>query len=193
MHFALPFPLLLLLSCHENMLWLACFCWIKYILPIPTHHLTVLSCLLFFHLYNSLLCSVILISLYITSLQTILDTSAALEMASKYHHLLRSQHCCLLGHPALPLTPWEWLCPCHPHTPPATSSPSQATPLCLRAEKAIKGEKENKRKLKFIQKNTFGKTVSQERCLFHFPLRDNRKREEFLKSYNEILLWMSHD
>lgn len=191
MHFVLPFPLLLLLSCHENKLWLACFCWIKYILPIPTHHLTVLSCLLF-------------VILRISPLQCDLNTPVCNQSPNHAGHLCCPWDCLQIPPPSqiLGVPPWPpsssthslgMTVPRHPHIPPATSSPSQATPLCPRAEKAIKGEKESKRKLKFILKNVFGKTVTQERCLFHFPLRDSRKREEFLKSYNEILLWMSHD
>lgn len=79
MHFAPSSSLLLLFNCHENMLWLTCFCWIKYILPIPTYHLRVLSCLVFFHLYKSLLCSVFLIPRYVTNLQATPDTSTALD------------------------------------------------------------------------------------------------------------------
>ena len=71
------------------MFWLACFCWIKYIPPIPAYHLRVFLLSLFSICINpfSAVNDVGNESLDHT------DTSAA----PKNHHHLWSQHCCLLG------------------------------------------------------------------------------------------------
>lgn len=141
MHFVFPFPLLLLFNCRENMLWLACFCQIKYILLVPTYHLRVLSCLLFSYLQKSLLYSAQVISLcmYSQTPDHAVHLCSPWPCISEHHHLLRSQTAASLA-PGPALTPLACL-----GLFSSDSSSPKATLLSPRAEKAIKEERKSKK------------------------------------------------
>lgn len=134
--FTFYFPLLLLLSCYENVLCLVCFCWIKHLPPNPT---TTSGFFLAFSFSTSLLRNECLTPLHVIHLRTTLDTAQLLALRALSTTISSGPRAAASSALGPVTSSLGMTAPLQPPPPPTTSSPPQTTPLPSRAEEGGKG------------------------------------------------------